>query len=170
MTSDHNQWYANEHQWYRVKINDRQNQGYPMELNDIPTKIKDVGWRSTTSNKSQWPPIKIDDMPTSINDAGWQSMISNGKQWHAIQFDDMPTSINDIGFKVNDRSQSQWYPIKFSDIIMNRLRLAKCCLSLADASCSLHLRLALWTRSAGAARLRIHRSLQEPPGYPYTDW
>ena len=32
------------------EINDWQNQGYPMELNDIPTKIKDVGWKSTTSN------------------------------------------------------------------------------------------------------------------------
>ena len=169
MTSDNNQWYANEHQWYRVKINDRQNQGYPMELNDIPTKIKDVGRKSTTSNKSQWPPLKIDDMPTSINDAGWQSMISNGKQWHAIQFDDMPTSINDIGLKVNDRSQSQWCPIKFSDIIMNQLRLAKCCLSLAGcvlqlafAACIMNQicrsRKATHTqKSVGAAKLPIHR-------------
>ena len=90
MISDFNQWYASEHQWCRMKINDFwENQWYPTLINDMLTSIHDIGWRSMISERTNDIRLKsmICQRASMIPDENqWfprESMISDLNQWYA---------------------------------------------------------------------------------------
>ena len=141
MPSDSCQCYADKHQWCRLKINDPwENRWYPIKINDMPTSIHDIGWKSMISKENQWHPITINDVPTSINDTGenqWspESRISDGTQWYSDENQGCRMKINDLQQEsmTSDKKSmiyqpalmtpddNQWSPTRSNDMRYNSM-------------------------------------------------